>query len=185
VKRYRTIVADPPWPFRWQGGPGGRRRRATSLGYDVMSVEDIASLPVPMLADTDCALFLWVTNELHREGVGVSVARDWGFEPVADLIWSKPNFGAGAFPRSGHEVCIVASRGRPFRDAPRDVHSVQTWRQPVARNGGGKIHPAKPDGFYDLVEQASPAPFAELFARRARFGWDYPVGDQALGGVAA
>ena len=27
--------------------------------------------------------------------------------------------------------------------------------------------------------------YAELFARRARFGWDYPIGDQALGGAAA
>jgi N6-adenosine-specific RNA methylase IME4 len=45
-------------------------------------------------------------------------------------------------------------------------------------------HSQKPDAFYDLVEQASPGPYAELFARRARFGWDYPIGDQALGGIA-
>lgn len=43
---------------------------------------------------------------------------------------------------------------------------------------------AKPDAFLDLVEQVSPGPWAELFARRARFGWHYPLGDQALGGVA-
>ncbi len=34
----------------------------------------------------------------------------------------------------------------------------------------------------DLVERVSPEPRCELFARRARFGWDYPIGDQALGG---
>lgn len=43
-------------------------------------------------------------------------------------------------------------------------------------------HSAKPDAFLDLVEQVSCGPYAELFARRARFGWDYPIGDQALGG---
>ena len=46
-------------------------------------------------------------------------------------------------------------------------------------------HSAKPDAFLDLVERVSPAPRAELFSRRARFGWDYPIGDQALGGRAA
>lgn len=46
-------------------------------------------------------------------------------------------------------------------------------------------HSAKPDAFLDVVEQVSPGPYAELFSRRARFGWDYPIGDQALGGVAA
>lgn len=41
-------------------------------------------------------------------------------------------------------------------------------------------HSEKPDAFYDLVEQVSPAPYVELFARRARFGWDY-WGDESLG----
>ena len=40
-------------------------------------------------------------------------------------------------------------------------------------------HSAKPDAcsFIDLlVEEVSPGPYAELFSRRARFGWDYPIG---------
>lgn len=181
MTRYRTIVADPPWPFRWSGGPGGRRRQATPLAYELMSIDAICAVEIPAMAD--CALFLWVTNELHREGVGAKVARTWGFRPVAELIWRKPNYGTGAFPRSGHEVCIVASRGLGLSLAPRDVHSVQTWSQPRAGNNGGKIHSAKPDGFYDLVERACPVgPYLELFARRARFGWDY-AGDGSLGTV--
>lgn len=31
-----------------------------------------------------------------------------------------------------------------------------------------------------MVERVSPGPYVELFARRARFGWDY-WGDQSLG----
>jgi N6-adenosine-specific RNA methylase IME4 len=42
------------------------------------------------------------------------------------------------------------------------------------------VHSAKPDGFLDVVEQVSPGPYLELFARRARFGWDY-YGDESLG----
>jgi N6-adenosine-specific RNA methylase IME4 len=41
-------------------------------------------------------------------------------------------------------------------------------------------HSAKPEAFLDMVEQVSPGPYVEMFARRARFGWDY-WGDQSLG----
>jgi N6-adenosine-specific RNA methylase IME4 len=42
------------------------------------------------------------------------------------------------------------------------------------------IHSAKPDAFLDVVERVSPGPYVELFARRARFGWDY-WGNESLG----
>ncbi len=41
-------------------------------------------------------------------------------------------------------------------------------------------HSAKPEAFYDLVEQVSPGPFVEMFSRRARLGWD-TWGNEALG----
>ncbi len=40
-------------------------------------------------------------------------------------------------------------------------------------------HSAKPEAFQDLVEQVSPGPYLELFARRQRLGWD-TWGNQAL-----
>jgi N6-adenosine-specific RNA methylase IME4 len=43
-------------------------------------------------------------------------------------------------------------------------------------------HSAKPEAFLDLIEQVSPGPYLEVFARRARFGWDY-AGDGSLGTV--
>ena len=33
-------------------------------------------------------------------------------------------------------------------------------------------HSEKPDEFFGLVEQISPGPYLELFARRRRPGWD-------------
>jgi N6-adenosine-specific RNA methylase IME4 len=45
-------------------------------------------------------------------------------------------------------------------------------------------HSAKPEAFLDLVEQTSPGPYLELFARRARLGWD-TYGDEALHGTEA
>lgn len=35
-----------------------------------------------------------------------------------------------------------------------------------------KAHSRKPEAFLDLVEQVSPGPYLELFARRNRLGWD-------------
>lgn len=181
--RFRTIVADPPWPFRWDGGKGGRRRRATDLGYSTMTLAEIAALPVADLADPAGAhLFLWVTPALHREGEGVRIARAWEFEPVDELIWEKPNIGMGRFPRHCHEPLLIARRGDIAFTGPRNIRSVQRWPQPRAPGNGGKVHSAKPDGALDLIEQVSPGPYLELFARRARFGWEY-WGDESLGTV--
>ena len=33
------------------------------------------------------------------------------------------------------------------------------------------VHSAKPDAFYELVEQMHEGPYLELFARRQRPGW--------------
>lgn len=168
---YPTIVADPPWPFAWHGQAGGRRARATSLAYTMMTVEQIAALPVVSLAADDAHLYLWSTREMLREGEAVRVARAWGFNPCGEIIWRKANFGAGVFPRPGHEPLLICRRGTLPFTGPRNVHSVQDWKQ-LYDNNGGKGHSRKPHGALDLVEQASPGPYLELFARSPRLGWD-------------
>ena len=186
MTRYRTIVADPPWRFHWSGNPGGRRASATELGYPTLSYKQIREVlgwePTDPVFDSDATLFLWVTQEALHQGEAWYVATAWGFpDRVGEFIWAKPNFGAGAFPRIGHETCVIYKRGNGSlrADAPRDVHSVQTWAQDYSNNGGKK-HSAKPDGLQDLIEQAHYGPYVELFARRERIGWD-TWGDQSLG----
>jgi N6-adenosine-specific RNA methylase IME4 len=181
---YSTIVADPPWPMLWDGRPGGRRRRATPLTYSLLSVDEIAALPVGDLAAKHAHLYLWVTRDLFREGEGVRVARAWGFEPVAEIIWRKANFGTGAFPRHGHEPLLICRRGNLPFTAPLNVHSVQDWPQ-VYECNGGKQHSRKPLASLDLVEAASPGPYLELFSRTPRLGWDshgwgYELEDEAV-----
>lgn len=189
VKQYATIVADPPWPIhdvrtRPVIGKEGRRMRATKFPYEVMSMDDIRALPIVDLAADDCRLFMWVAHPFDIDGGGLSVAEAWGFDRLRrPICWQKPSFGMGLFPRPGHELLFIAERGKPeWTDAPelRRTHSVQEWNQPRAKGNGGKIHSAKPDASLDLIERVSPGPYVELFARRARFGWDY-WGDQSLG----
>lgn len=170
--KYRTIVADPPWPAEWHGGGIGRHSSNRGLGYSTMSAEKIADLPVGELADADAALFLWVPANFNREGVGTRVARAWGFTVVGEFVWEKGMSKAGHFPRSCHEIVLVGRRG-DYRFPQTWLHSVQRWRKaPAVVTGSLNRHSAKPDALIDLVEQHCPGPYVELFSRRHRLGWD-------------
>lgn len=177
--RYRTIVADPPWEVEKKIRAGGRRKaRNTEVPYAFMSIEEIEALPVTEIADDHAALFLWSTRRLFREGVAAAVARAWGFTPCGEVIWGLRNPGMGTPALANdHEPILVARRGSVGWTAERPM-GVHFWRQ--LYNGGGNVHSAKPDAFLDHVERWSPGPYLELFARRARFGWDY-WGDESLG----
>lgn len=69
------------------------------------------------------------------------------------------------------EFLLVAVKGHPERR--------EMWKSSVVPINVGR-HSEKPEAFLDLIEQVSPGPYVELFARRARFGWDY-WGDESLG----
>lgn len=180
---YRTIVADPPWPLKWGGG--GLRRGSsswgvasagrTTLGYETMTVAEVAALPVSAMAGPDAHLFLWAPDTFLIDGSAKQVVEAWGFKPGRVLLfWAKPGFGLGHFPRPQHEALLVCRRGSlPFRDA-LDIGSVQEWPTPYGPAGRSiaKIGSAKPEASLDLVERVSPGPYLELFARRQRLGWD-------------
>lgn len=184
--RYRTIVADPPWHYERRGRGGGYAWRAGSPSgikagallpfYDTMTVEQISALPVCEMAEHDAALFVWTT---HRYLVDTpAIAQAWGFEPVKLLTWAKAptGFSVGGTFGNSTEFVLYARRGRNIATARV---SRDWWDWPRG------AHSAKPEAFLDVVEQTHPGPYAELFARRARLGWDYPIGNQSLGGVAA
>lgn len=73
-------------------------------------------------------------------------------------------FGMGRITRAAHEVCYVATRGRP-EVLDRSVRSIFSAVVP-----GGR-HSAKPPEFYALVERLFAGPYAELFAVEPREGW--------------
>ena len=209
-QRYRTIVVDPPWPYREVrkgdattpaspicticGGAKFRGRlkktcqcsapdwgatnKEKALPYGSMSMEDIQDLPIDDLAHPAGAhLYLWTTQRFL--GFAFDLIAAWGFAQTAVLVWKKEPKGFGRPFVVSAEFVLVARRGSiTYRDANL-MGTVFEWPRP------GDRHSAKPDAFLDLVERISPGPYAELFSRRARFGWDYPIGDQALGGRAA
>lgn len=173
---YRTIVADPPWEMP-SGGPYKGTARYTAppsaLPYATMGLNAIAALPVAALADRDAHLYLWVPN-VHLEA-SYGVAKAWGFKPSQVLVWAKTprGLGLGGAYTNTTEFVLFCRRGSLAPLARQD----STWWQFKRPHNA---HSAKPDGFLDVVEQVSPGPYVELFARRARFGWDY-WGDQSHG----
>lgn len=186
--RYRTIVADPPWDIAWNGatsirmGGGGRKLRPSTIHampYQTMTLDAICAIDVASLAAPDSLLFMWATRKVFREGDAAKVARAWGFKPCGEVIWGLRNPGLGGAIGNDHEPILIARRGTATIDHVSPV-GVAFWRQPYSSTG--KIHSAKPDGFMDFVEQVSPGPYLEMFARRARFGWDY-WGDESLSTV--
>jgi N6-adenosine-specific RNA methylase IME4 len=189
--KYRTIVADPPWPQNAGPGFDGRAHdtkvkrnvgtrtnsRTRPLAYSTMTVDEITALGVEAVADDDAHLYLWVTNKYIE--AGYLIARAWGFKPVTLLTWCKKPMGlgmGGAFVQTTEHV-LFCRRGAEIRSQRVDTTWWQ-WQRPY--ENGSPAHSVKPDAFLDVVEQASPGPYLELFARRARFGWDY-WGDESLG----
>jgi N6-adenosine-specific RNA methylase IME4 len=163
--RYRTIVADPPWQFSSASTKADARKY-----YGTMPLDAIRSLPVVDLADHDAHLWLWGVNGMLEEAY--TVVRAWGFSPITLVTWCKKQPGVGHYLRNNTEHVILASRGQSIVPEHKPLATWFVWPRGA--------HSAKPDAFYDLVEQVSPAPYVELFARRARFGWDY-WGDESLG----
>jgi N6-adenosine-specific RNA methylase IME4 len=186
---YRTLVADAPWRYTNKAdgvkelGASGAER---AYRYHTMRTEEMARIPVADLAAEDAHLYVWVTNPVLTEQrqtiigdlTAPALCRAWGFEPKALITWVKGGPpGLGFYWRGNTEHVIFAVRGNAPIPSDRRLRNV--FDAPRRR------HSQKPDIFLDLVERVSPGPYAELFSRRARFGWDYPIGDQALGGVAA
>lgn len=182
IQRYRTIVADPPWPYTGEGAPGasaptisGRMSNSAKLPYPTMAVREIAALRPPVCDDAH--LYLWTTNGFMDEAY--DIARAWGFKPKTILTWTKchhddperVSMKVGYYFRGATEHCLFAVRGS-LRTLANNLPTGYLWpRLP---------HSVKPDAFYDLVEQASPGPYLEMFSRRSRFGWDY-WGNESLG----
>lgn len=181
MKRYRTIVVDPPWRYV-AGWPVGRTARGvthdgrrTPIGYKTMTVAEISALPIRKLAEpSQCHIYLWTTNRYLRAAFDVLMS--WGATYSQSLVWCKIPMGrgpGGAFAQNAEFILFarIGSLG-----AMRRQPSVWfNW----PRTG---CHSQKPEGFLDLVEQVSPAPRLELFARRNRLGWD-TWGNEALNHV--
>lgn len=185
---YQTIVADPPWPQKGAGPLKGGHAEgfigttgSLPMPYRTMTVAEIAAMPVAALADPRGAhCYLWTTNRFLADAF--TVLATWGFTYSTTLVWAKTPMGGGLGGAYGisTEYVLYGRRGR-LPALSRVKGTWFNWKRPYCERGK-PMHSAKPREFYQMVEQVSPGPRLELFARRERAGWDL-WGDQAPGAV--
>lgn len=168
-RKFKTILADPPWQFQNRTGKVAPEHRRLSR-YSTMTLDDICALPVEGVATETAHLYLWVPNALLPEGLRVMEA--WGFSYKSNLIWHKvrkdggsDGRGVGFYFRNVTEIILFGVRGKNARTlAPgrSQVNMIETRK---------REHSRKPDEQYGLIEACSPGPYLEMFARGERKKW--------------
>lgn len=135
-----------------------------------MGIDELCALPVADLAAPDSALFLWATFPQLPEALRLIKA--WGFQyKSVAFVWLKKNkkadswfYGLGFWTRGNAEVCLLATRGHPKRQAA-NVH--QFIISPI------REHSRKPEEAREkIVALMGDVPRVELFARQMPPGWD-------------
>lgn len=168
-RKFRTILADPPWQFQNRTGKVAPEHKRLNR-YPTMDLQGICDLPVKEIAEERSHLYMWVPNALLPEGLKVMEA--WGFTYKSNLVWHKirkdggsDGRGVGFYFRNVTELILFGTRGKNVRtEAPgrRQVNMIETRK---------REHSRKPDEQYGLIESCSTGPYLELFARGDRPNW--------------
>lgn len=170
MRKYSTILADPPWRFQNRTGKVAPEHKRLSR-YSTMKLQDINNLPVEAILNDTAHLYLWVPNALISNGL--QVMESWGFKYKTNLIWYKirkdggpDRRGMGFYFRNVTEMILFGVRGKNARTLQpgRSQENIISSRK--------REHSRKPDELYEVIEACSPGPFIELFARNKRSGWD-------------
>jgi len=165
---FGTIMADPPWRFSNRTGKMAPEHKRLSR-YSTMTLEEIMELPVQRIALPESHLYLWVPNALIREGL--EVMNRWGFTYKTNMVWHKirkdggpDGRGVGFYFRNVTELVLFGTRGNIRTLAPgrRQVNIISSRK---------REHSRKPDELYGIIEQCSPGPHLELFARHKMSNW--------------
>jgi N6-adenosine-specific RNA methylase IME4 len=176
AKKFRTILADPPWQFQNKTGKVAPEHRRLSR-YGTMRLDAIKALPVARITEETAHLYMWAPNALLPEGL--EVLKAWGFAYKSNIVWHKirkdggsDGRGVGFYFRNVTELILFGVKGKNARTlgAGRTQVNYLATRK--------REHSRKPDEQYGLIESCSPGPYLELFARGERKGWSM-WGDQA------
>ncbi len=166
--KFTTILADPPWLFMNRTGKIAPEHKRL-YRYHTMTNQEIINLPVREITESKSHLYLWVPNALVS--LGLEVMQAWGFTYKTNIIWYKirkdggpDRRGVGFYFRNVTEMILFGVRGSlrtlaPGRSMPNIIFTQK------------REHSRKPDELYPIIEQCSPGPYLELFARFPRNGW--------------
>lgn len=162
--KYKTIYADPPWLERG----GGKIKRGADKHYRLMATKEIIKLRplIDKLADENCHLYLWVTNNFLPDGL--EVMKSWGFRYITKITWLKDRIGLGQYFRGMTEDCLFGVKGK----VPYKIIDGKRQQGVTGFTASKSKHSQKPEEMRRMIEGVSYAPFVELFARNTTDGWD-------------
>ncbi len=167
-RKFSTILADPPWQFQNRTGKVAPEHKRLAR-YPTLSLKEICKIPVGSAVNDTAHLYLWVPNALLPDGL--EVMKSWGFTYKTNLIWHKvrkdggpDGRGVGFYFRNTTEIILFGIKGK-IRTLPPGRSQVNIIKSMK------KEHSRKPDELYGLIEQCSPGPYLELFARGERPKW--------------
>ena len=172
---FGTVLADPPWRFANRTGKMAPEHKRLAR-YTTMTLPEITALPVAQVMLPASHLYLWVPNALL--GDGLAVMQQWGFTYKTALVWYKvrndggpDRRGVGFYFRNVTELVLFGVRGglRTLAPGRRQANIIVSQK---------REHSRKPEALYSIIEQCSPGPYLELFARHRRPGW-IQWGDEA------
>lgn len=190
-KKYKIIVADPPWQYQNKASRG-----AAVNHYPTMSMADLLDMRVGDYADKPSVLCMWYTGLFVGEARALATA--WGFKvrTMKLLTWVKLNkcykdhidrairrgeiassndfmrilneqtrMNGGNYTRSNTEDMLLATRGDILPRLDRSIK--QVVYAPISR------HSVKPPEALDrVVRLFGDLPRLELFSRASAPGWD-------------
>lgn len=163
---WARIVADPPWID--EDAPLGVNGRHYLMHYELMTVDEIAAMPVADIIGPIAVMMLWITPYHVAIGSHLKVLAAWRLTPRTIVTWDKEIAGLGkGFVRHQSEHIIVATRGDV--PAPDDAD-----RSPsLFAERRSSLHSEKPDWPERQLERWKVrGPGVVLFERGpARAGW--------------
>ena len=173
ANKYDIVLADPPWSYHGSQVKMG----AAAKFYPTMADEELLAFDLrKRFMNEKSILFMWATGP--RLDFAVDCIRAWGlhYRGMA-FVWVKttkagvPVGAQGVRPTIVKPTCefvlaaSVTNRGRPLRLHDESIRN--TILAPKME------HSRKPDDVHKRIERMYPqASKIELFARRARPGWD-------------
>ena len=102
-KKYNIIYADPPWKYNSRANHKTRFRGGACGHYQLLPMSQIRALPIPELADKNCALFMWCTFPYLNEQI--KLFDYWGFKyRTCGFNWLKLN------PKNGKPLYKIKHR---------------------------------------------------------------------------
>lgn len=180
MKKYNVIYADPAWEYGSKelygdktNGSDKRDNRFRSIDriYPTMSIQQIKSLPIKEITDTNCACFMWVTDSHLKQGIEVMEAWGFKYKTVAFVWLKKTSTGKTVLNFAPHtlkstEICLLGIKG-----SMKNYKKCNNIRQLIEAER--KEHSRKPNEARIRIKNLYPdAEMIELFAREKHEGWD-------------